>query len=102
MSRGAQHALPLPAWPALLTTELACAYLQVGEPSLRLLARKHGIQPREMGGLSMTRWRLKDLDTLVDSLPEKGAEISPETISANDPASAEERALQRAARRRRG
>lgn len=99
MSRQAPADFSIAAWPALLTTELACAYTCLGEQSFRLLARKSGVEPVDCGGLAVTRWRRGDLDRLIDSLPARGAEIEPEPANAPDPADA---ALQKAMRRARG
>jgi hypothetical protein len=60
------------------------------------------VKPVDMG-LDMKRWRRRDLDRLVDSLPEKGADVEP----GKQPAvSAAQDALSRvragAARRSRG
>lgn len=103
MTRQAPSEFNIAAWPALLTTELACAYTSLGEQSFRLLARKSGVEPVDCGGLAVTRWRRGDLDRLIDSLPTKGAPIAPNgPPPANDPASAAAAALERARRRRRG
>lgn len=106
MSRPAPVEPQIAAWPALLTTELACAYTCLGEMSFRLLARKGDVQPVECGGLAVTRWRRADLDRLIDSLPARGAEMRPQEASGGasaaavaDPAA---EALRRAARRARG
>jgi hypothetical protein len=98
MSRSsAEH---LPAWPALLTTPLACDYTSLSEVSFRFLMAQHGVEPRECGGLAVTRWRRADLDRVIDSLPARGrqmrAEGESETMPPEDPAEA---ALRRAERR---
>jgi len=97
MSRAAPQDAPLPHWPALMTTELACAYTSLARGSFQLLASKHGVLPVECAGLAVTRWRRADLDRLIDKLPARGAEMEPEGQPANDPA---EEALRRAALRR--
>jgi hypothetical protein len=94
------------AWPALLTTDLACAYTQLSEQSFRWLATQRGLKPADCAGLAVTRWRRADIDRMIDSLPERGAEIAPQEPGdgrsatlpspANDPAAA---ALARAAQR---
>jgi hypothetical protein len=66
------------AWPALLTTELACVYTSLSEQSFRWMAHQHGVRPTECAGLAVTRWRRNDLDRMIDSLPAKGAEIEPQ------------------------
>lgn len=100
MTRAAPSEFTVTAWPALLTTELACAYTQLSERSFRLFAAKYGVSPTDCGGLAVTRWRRSDLDRLIDSLPAKG-EQSPhdEPAGGRDPA---ELALEKAKRRARG
>jgi hypothetical protein len=85
-----------------MDNRLACAYLSIGENSLRTLTALRGVKPVDMG-LDMKRWRRRDLDRLVDSLPEKGADAEP---GAKPVANAAQDALSRvragAARRGRG
>lgn len=51
MSRAAPHdAPPMPNWPALMTTELACAYTSLARASFLLLAGRHGVLPVECAG----------------------------------------------------
>lgn len=103
MTRAAE--IQFPAWPALLTTEFACAYTSLSEVSFRLLARKMKIHPVECAGLAVVRWRRTDLDALIDRLPPRGAEMPAEGAVANttDPAQdAAQAALQRAEKRARG
>ena len=45
---------PLPAWPQLMTLDLACAYTSLSANSFRLLAGKYGVQPVECAGLADT------------------------------------------------
>lgn len=107
MSRAALAAIPA-AWPALLTTELACAYVQLSEASFRFLAHARGVKPADVAGLAVTRWRKADLDRMIDSLAEQGAEMAAQepangpgavvTLPAHDPAAA---ALAKAAQRAR-
>lgn len=99
MSRQAPTDFTVTAWPALLTTELACAYTCLGEQSFRYLTRRHAVEPVECGGLAVTRWRRSDLDRLIDSLPARGAQIPAEPANAPDPAAA---ALARAKARAKG
>ena len=77
---------------------MAAKYLALGEASFRALAVRAGVAPVEMG-LAVTRWRRRDLDSLVEKLPARGtvpvADDSPEI----DPAQA---ALERIARRAEG
>lgn len=89
----------MPAWPALLTTELACAYTTLSESSFRAFVKLNHVEPRECAGLAVTRWRRADLDALIDSLPARGAEMTPDAPPAADPANI---ALERARRRARG
>lgn len=103
MSRGAPSSPSLPFWPALLTTELACLYVQLSEGRFRMMARRHGVEPRDCDGFSVTRWRRSDLDRLIDSLPARGAEMHlgahANDLPAADPAG---EALARAERRAKG
>lgn len=57
-----------------MTTETACAYLSLGESSLRYLAAKHGVGPIDCSGLALTRWRQSDLDRLLSALPFRNGE----------------------------
>ena len=63
-------AAALPDWPALMSEDLACAYLSVSSNSLRIIAMRNNVDPVDTG-LEMKRWRRRDLDRLVDSLPSK-------------------------------
>jgi hypothetical protein len=103
----------IPAWPALLTTELACAYSQLSDHSFRWLAHQHGLKPVECAGLAVTRWRRTDLDRLIDSLPAKGDQMRPgeaesgagatqPSLSTDPAADALARAARRASRARGG
>ncbi len=87
MTRHAPADFNISAWPALLTTEMACAYLQMSEASLRFTAARFGASPVD-NGLSMTRWAKVDLDRLIDSLPRRGAEMPAEPANTPDPAAA--------------
>jgi len=76
MSRAAPHdAPPMPNWPALMTTELACAYTSLARASFLLLAGRQGVLPVECAGLAVVRWKRTDLDVLIDKLPARGAEM---------------------------
>lgn len=90
---------PLPNWPVLMTTEVACAYVSLGEQSFRFITRKRSVFPVECEGLAVTRWRKSDLDRLVENLPVRGEKIGP--IGANDDTAAAQ-ALQRVQRRTSG
>ncbi len=94
----------MPAWPALLTTDLACAYTSLSEASFRFVAAQKKVLPVDCAGISVTRWRRADLDALIDSLPPRGLKIPPtEAGHANDsPRDPAEDALRRAERRARG
>jgi hypothetical protein len=96
VSRQAPIDFTVTAWPALLTTELACAYVCLSVASFRFLAAKLDVSPVECGGLAVTRWRKTDLDRLIDSLPARGAEMTVEPANSTDPAAA---ALQKVLRR---
>jgi hypothetical protein len=87
----------LPHWPALMDTLTACAYLSMGEASLKFLTAKGGVAPVDLGGPALLRWRKRDLDALVDSLPQRGGTIAP-TAPVHDLA---EEALKRARQRAR-
>ena len=99
MSRAAPPPVVMPAWPALLTTELACAYTTLSEASFRAVAKLKGLEPRDVAGLAVTRWRRADLDALIDSLPARGAQMPADAPPAADPV---DLALQRVKRRARG
>jgi len=58
-----------------MTTEVACAYVSLGEQSFRLITRKRSVLPVDCEGLAMTRWRKADLDRLVEGLPVRGAHV---------------------------
>lgn len=85
MSRGAPIDFTVTAWPGLLTTELACAYVSLSEQSFRLMARKFEVSPVDCAGLAVCRWRKSDLDRLIDSLPTRGAEMAAQPANAPDP-----------------
>lgn len=89
----------MPAWPALLTTELACAYTTLSASSFRAFAKLNRLEPRECAGLAVTRWRRADLDALIDSLPARGAEMPADAPPETAPV---DLALQRVRRRARG
>lgn len=98
MARGAPNAIPMPAWPAMLTTELACAYTSLSEGSFKAFAKLNRLQPRECAGLAVTRWRRTDIDAIIDSLPARGAEMPLDAPPVADPV---DLALQRVRRRAR-
>lgn len=68
-----------------MPTDLACAYLSLGEASFRLLVRTQKVEPVECAGLALVRWRKGDLDRLIDSLPARGAEMPPDAAPPADP-----------------
>lgn len=69
MTRAAD--MPLPNWPAAMDTGMAAAYVGLSEASFRALACREQVFPIDMG-LSVTRWRKRDLDGLIDRLPLRG------------------------------
>lgn len=100
MSRAAPD---LPAWPALLTTDLACAFTSLGEASFRLLMGRFKIAPVDCAGLAVVRWRRADIEALIDSLPARGVEMPAGDAPANAmPEDPGEAALRKAERRARG
>lgn len=88
--------LPLPNWPGLMDTATASAYLSMSEASLRLLAHRVGVTPVDCGGLSMTRWRRRDLDAMIDSLPQRDGTVVAQASVVDDAAAALERVRRRA------
>lgn len=62
----------LPDWPALMSIEIACDYLDLSATSFRFLTRMAGVRPVDCHGLALARWRRADLDRMVDSLPPRG------------------------------
>ncbi|MHB8286385.1 MAG: hypothetical protein ACYDD1_17170 [Caulobacteraceae bacterium] len=60
----------LPDWPALMDKRLACAYLLIGENSLKILTSLRGVKPVDMG-LDTKRWRRRDLDPLLTAWPKR-------------------------------
>jgi len=107
MTKAAPAAAPLPHWPALLTTDLAAAYVSLSEGSFRALAAKMGLRSVDCGGMAVTRWRRADLDALIDRLAPKGVKIDVDAQNANDapslddPGAAAREALARVRRRAR-
>lgn len=88
----------LPAWPALMNLEYACAYTSLSEAQFKALAARYNVAARDLGGLRGVRWRRADLDRLIDMLPAHG-EPSVE-VAVVDPAQAAlERVHKRAGRR---
>lgn len=63
------HALP--NWPAMMETDMACAYVSMKETSFQALAAANGVRPVDLGPLRGVRWKRADLDRLVDSLPNR-------------------------------
>lgn len=60
-----------PVWPELMDARMAAAYMGVGVRSLRLLLRRFGVAPLELG-VRLRRWRRSDLDALIAALPLSG------------------------------
>lgn len=87
--------LEMPSWPALMPIETACAYLGLSPQSFRTVTKVKGVRPVDLG-ISVTRWRKADLDTLVDRLAVRGSELTPAALTLPDPA---DLALERASRR---
>lgn len=67
---------PLPNWPLLMTTSLACRYLSLDEDSFQHLANASDVRPVELG-LSVIRWRRNDLDRMIAKFP-MGRLVEPE------------------------
>ena len=59
----------LPNWPAMMATDMACAYVSLGESSFQALAAANGVRPVDLGKLRGVRWKRSELDRLIDSLP---------------------------------
>jgi hypothetical protein len=85
----------LPNWPALMDARLSAAYCDMAESTFRALAALRGVRPVDLG-LSVTRWRKRDLDALIDSLPTRGEPDAPPPALTQDPAA---EALERARKR---
>lgn len=92
-----KEARSLPNWPAAMDTALAASYLGLSEASFRAVAAREHVAPIDLG-LSVTRWRKRDLDALVDRLPARGA--NSETEETTD--SMVDDALARVRRRQQG
>lgn len=65
--RGIQHCQVLGAWPLLLTSEQACAYLGVSLGTFRKVCPV----PAVALGAAVTRWNRNHIDEWVNSLPPK-------------------------------
>jgi hypothetical protein len=63
---------PLPDWPATMSIETACDYLDLSESSFRYVTKMAGVRQVDYFGLGVARWRRKDLDGMVDRLPARG------------------------------
>ena len=59
----------LPNWPAMMTTEMAAAYVSMSRTGFQALATVNGVRPVDLGRLRGLRWKKGDIDRLVDSLP---------------------------------
>jgi hypothetical protein len=64
-----------------MSLETACAYLELGEKTFLALTRKHGVRPLYTD-FRIRRWRRRDLDELVDSLPPQS--FAPESVVETD------------------
>jgi len=54
-----------------MDSDMAAAYCSVCPVTFQALAGRYGVAPVDMGA-RVTRWRKRDLDTLVDRLPARG------------------------------
>lgn len=68
---GAARDIQLPDWPALMSVELAAAYVGLSPDSFQALAARKGLRAVDLG-LRALRWRRRDLDALIDRLPVRG------------------------------
>ena len=83
----------LPEWPALMSIEVACEYLDLSPSSFRYLTKSAGVWPVDCHGLALARWRRKDLDGMIDSLPARGGSSAPQTPPAPTESIAEDLGL---------
>ena len=60
--------LAMPDWPALMDANLAAAYLAMSPSSFQVVAAKRGLRAVKLD-VKVTRWRRRDLDALIESLP---------------------------------
>lgn len=95
----------LPDWPALMSIDVACDYLDLSATSFRFMARMAGVRPVDCHGLALARWRRADLDRMIDSLCPRGGPSPPATEAEaqddsppDDPAMLAARALERVRR----
>ena len=58
----------LPDWPALMNADMAGAYFGVSASSFEVLAARRGVRPVQLD-VRCKRWRRRDLDALIESLP---------------------------------
>lgn len=79
-------ATALPDWPALMSIEVACDYLDLRATSFRYMTRMAGTQPVDCHGLALARWRRADLDRMIDSLPARGGDSTVEAREAGNTA----------------
>lgn len=71
----------LPDWPALMDRAMAADYLRVSQGSFTVIAAKQNLRPVQMD-VDVIRWRRRDLDALIDSLPLRGVPSDPEAAAA--------------------
>lgn len=91
-----------PDWPALMSVEKAAAYLDISEKTFAALAARNGVRPVETG-FRVLRWRRRDLDQLVDSLPARSTDDGCGVAAQAPDAAAEAlKRVQALATRRRG
>ncbi len=67
----------LPHWPALMSRDVAAAYLSVGETQFMALTAQYKIAAVDLRPLRGVLWRRTDLDRLVDMLPGRGEGSAP-------------------------
>lgn len=76
-----RFAMPLPDWPAVMDEALARAYVSLGADVFQRLVRRHKVLPVDCDGARVLRYRRRDLDRMVDSLPARG-ETAPDEAAA--------------------
>lgn len=87
-----------PDWPSLMSIETVAAYLDMSPSSARTFLARNGIRPVTTG-MSLARWRVRDIDACIDRLPVRG-EVPVTPIEADPLALAERNLARRNARRR--
>jgi hypothetical protein len=87
-----------PDWPSLMSIETVGAYLDMSASSARTFLARNGIGPVTTG-MSLARWRVRDIDACIDRLPVRG-EVPVTPVEADPLALAERNLARRNARRR--